>query len=87
MVDFKLTLRREEKIKSSQIHLSNSTQDGRFVFSVQKNWHDKLPKDPPEMCASTRDPILAFSHFEASILSFQTENASRKERLPQEERS
>lgn len=41
----------------------------------------------PEMCACTRDPILAFSHFEALILSFQTENASRKERLPQEERS
>jgi len=87
VVDFKLTWRREEKIKSSQIHLSNSVQDGRFVFSVQKDWHDKLPKNSPEICTSTRDHILSFSHFEALILSFRTEYANRKERLLQGERS
>lgn len=35
----------------------------------RKKWHDELPKDPPEMYASSRAHVLSFSHFEALLLS------------------
>lgn len=38
VIDFKLTWRMEKKIKSYQVYISNLGQDGRFVFSVEKNW-------------------------------------------------